>query len=289
MINILYVLFSLFFLQGINASRLSSFPYLSGDSFRAVADHIFDETDRSLNPKNVREKDIIFLKTDYMEQFFSTIHPHIKNKYILITHNSDYGAPGAYHQFLNDDKLIKWLGMNPTISYHEKFIPIPIGIANREWSHGKIETFTNFFAQQKIQGRRSILLGMNFEPSSNAKARQHVWQKFHAVPFCTKIYSTSHATYLSQMANTKFILSPEGNGLDTHRTWEALLVGAIPIVTTSNLDPLFKGLPVVIINSWEEISESFLQQKYQDFLKTNFNYEKLFFYYWVKLLESYKK
>ena len=38
-----------------------------------------------------------------------------------------------------------------------------------------------------------------------------------------------------------------GNGLDTHRTWEALLMGAMPVTVHTTLDRLFEGLPVIVI------------------------------------------
>ena len=55
----------------------------------------------------------------------------------------------------------------------------------------------------------------------------------------------------------KFILSPPGAGFDCHRTWEALYLGAIPIVKTSSLDPLYKDLPVVIelVDTEENLSK----------------------------------
>ena len=43
--------------------RFTSTPYISGDTFRAYADHIFDET-RSINPKKIKKGDTIFLKTE---------------------------------------------------------------------------------------------------------------------------------------------------------------------------------------------------------------------------------
>lgn len=51
-----------------------------------------------------------------------------------------------------------------------------------------------------------------------------------------------------------FEASPHGNGLDCHRTWEALLLKTIPIVKTSTLDPLYEGLPVAIVDDWNEVS-----------------------------------
>ena len=46
--------------------------------------------------------------------------------------------------------------------------------------------------------------------------------------------------YLMTLGSHKFVLSPRGNGLDAHRTWEAMLVGAIPIVRASALNPLYE-------------------------------------------------
>jgi len=52
-----------------------------------------------------------------------------------------------------------------------------------------------------------------------------------------------------------FVLSLAGNGLDCHRTWEALYLGSIVVTKSSPLDPLFAGLPVVIVESVEELRD----------------------------------
>ena len=63
----------------------------------------------------------------------------------------------------------------------------------------------------------------------------------------TKECWQSHADFL-------FEISPQGNGLDCYRTWEALLLQTIPIVRSSTLDPLYDGLPVAIVDSWEDVT-----------------------------------
>jgi len=45
----------------------------------------------------------------------------------------------------------------------------------------------------------------------------------------------------------------------TARTWESLVLGNIVIVKRSSLDPLYEGLPVVIIDDWREITLPNLQ------------------------------
>ena len=53
-----------------------------------------------------------------------------------------------------------------------------------------------------------------------------------------------------------FVLCPPGNGIDTHRTWEALALRSIPIVIRSSrlADRLYEGLPVVLVDSFREVT-----------------------------------
>lgn len=269
-------------------SRPSSFPFISGDSFRYIANHIYDETNQNLDPKKIKNSDIIFLKTDYLNSFFSAIHPKIEYNYILITHNSDYAAPGMYAKYLDDHKIICWFGMNPSCK-HEKFISIPIGIANRYWPHGNIDLFYKALRYNlSNRHKKKVLLGLNFMPGTNLTIRKPIFDNFSNLPFCKNLCAWPTFSYLKKMSTAKFILSPEGNGLDCHRTWEALLLGCIPIIKTSNLSPMLKNLPVLIIKNWNKISEDFLNKKYKELLKKRFNYNKLCFKYWEDLIYSLK-
>jgi len=53
-----------------------------------------------------------------------------------------------------------------------------------------------------------------------------------------------------------FEISPQGNGLDCHRTWEALLLGTIPIVKSSSMDTLLRTFPVLILSDWNELKHT---------------------------------
>jgi hypothetical protein len=85
-------------------------------------------------------------------------------------------------------------------------------------------------------------------------------------------------------------LSPRGNGIDCHRTWEALYLDAIPIVWHSTLDSLYTNLPVIIINDWSEVNEEFLRKKlYEIALKKVqqppvYQYDKLRSAYWHQMI-----
>ena len=67
---------------------------------------------------------------------------------------------------------------------------------------------------------------------------------------------TEKVDYFTGLKENRFVISPDGNGLDTHATWEALLAGCIPIVPKSPLDPLFEVLPVWLIESWSDVTDA---------------------------------
>ncbi len=60
------------------------------------------------------------------------------------------------------------------------------------------------------------------------------------------------------------VLSPRGNGLDTHRTWEALYLGRVAVVKASAMDAVFEGLPVIVVDSWDELSKERLNKEYRN-------------------------
>ena len=72
-------------------------------------------------------------------------------------------------------------------------------------------------------------------------------------------------TWVNQ-SQFQFVISPQGGGVDCHRTWEALCLGAIPIVKSSFLDSLYQGLPVIAITSWSDVTLEALNEIVKDIL-----------------------
>lgn len=267
-------------------ARPSSHPYISGDTFRAFCDYVFDETGNTVIPEKVEYGSTIFLKTDYLREFFISVHPKIVNPYILVTHNGDLPVPREFGYMLDDPKMIAWFGQN--IEYaHPKLHPIPIGIANRYWEHGNIAVVAE--VQKLTAGcSKSIFLYMNFLPSTYPPLRPYVFQLFKDQSFCTVSPLKGFRSYLMDLAQSKFVLSPRGNGLDCHRTWEALYMGAIPVMISSAIDPLFEGLPVILIKDWTEVNQGFLETKWAEMSHTEYHLERMYADYWLNLITSYK-
>ena len=292
---ILYIIFLTY-----TKDLLSTHTYISGNAFRNIADHIFDQHN-TIDPQNIKPGDIIFLDGNYISdyygdfiyKFWHELYPKITNRFILVSHNSDVSVPteprnyGDVSSFLEEEKLIAWFTTNPSC-IHKKLFPIPIGIANNTWNNGKEKTFDTVI-QKKDSYKKNQLLGLNIRLNTYPDERTHVYNLFINQNLCTNILSENHEFYLTAMSESEFILSPRGNGLDCYRTWEALLVNSIPIVRSSPLDTIYTDLPVLIINEWEEITEDFLKEALKRLKNKPQNTSKIYFDYWKNLIYKAKE
>lgn len=262
--------------------------YITGNEFKKCSDYTVENNSCAWDPKKVSSNSIIFIESDFLEHFFKDIFPHIKNPIILLTHNGDGSAPGKFKNYLDDPKIVMWFGQNCDTIVHPKFCPIPIGIANPKWPQGNTKVFDEVCnIVHKEKRHKKLHLYINFSPTTNP-VRSYLHKLFNNNSLAQFSRQKPLKDYLLEMAQYKFVLSPFGNGLDCHRTWEALLVGSIPVVKTSTLDPLYKDLPVIIVQEWQDITENFLKKKYKEIKGKTYNKEKIFMPYWLALIKKYK-
>ncbi len=261
-------------------------PFVSGDAFRSISDHIYDETHMQFDPTKVQIGDVIFVKGDYLDEFFATYHKNIANPYILISHNADQEVPIGMEVYLNDDKLLVWFAQN-VVKKHEKLIPIPIGIENRYWNSKKHKSMLAKRQQIKNSLKHNLLY-MNFVLATHKDEREMVKEMFENKTYCKAAFNLPFSDYYQDVVSSDFILCPRGNGIDCHRTWECLYLGSFPVVKSSAMDGLFEDLPVVLIKDWEEVTEELLKKKYQEFASKKFHMEKIFFDYWKFLVQKHK-
>ncbi|KAJ1620380.1 hypothetical protein T492DRAFT_1078469 [Pavlovales sp. CCMP2436] len=58
------------------------------------------------------------------------------------------------------------------------------------------------------------------------------------------------------MGQHAFVASPIGHGVDTHRLWEVLALGSVPVAISSPLDGLYAEFPVIVIRAWTDANAS---------------------------------
>ena len=143
------------------------------------------------------------------------------------------------------------------------------------------DELNQFFIKLRRMPKEKYTLYLNFDENTWPE-RAYVKKLFREKNYCfISKAAVSFEKYLAEMAQSKFTLSPRGEGPDCYRTWESLLVGSIPIVKKSALNVLYEGLPVLLIDEWEEISEEFLAIKYKEITSKKYDLCKLYVEYWL--------
>lgn len=86
-----------------------------------------------------------------------------------------------------------------------------------------------------------------------------------------------HLEYFDRLPSYKFVISPEGNGIDCHRHYEALIAGCIPIMEKNELtETKYKGCPILWTIDYSEITADYLEEKYNEMLNTEYDFSCLF-------------
>lgn len=261
-------------------------PYVTGDGFRAIADHLYDETYKIRDASPVKPYDIIFIKSDYIDEFIAKIIPDLKVPFIMITHNSDDGPKAHHRKFLKNPYIVAWFAQNANRMPNKKLIPIPIGLENRYVMDA--QKFALIKQARNSRVKKDINLYINCSVSTNPGDRKPLYSNWMRRKFRVE-KRVSIPEYLDKVARAKFVASPPGNGFDCHRTWEALYMGSYPIVKTSHANPLFDGLPVLFVNNYISFSAGYLEKMYQKYRRDTYNMEKLRMEYWWDLIRSYQK
>jgi hypothetical protein len=71
-----------------------------------------------------------------------------------------------------------------------------------------------------------------------------------------------------------------GNGIDTHRPWEALYMGSIPLMRKHVNYSFYKDLPICLVDEWEQVDEYFLTNWLIENHGRKWNMDMLNFSYW---------
>jgi hypothetical protein len=266
----------------------SSYPYISGDTFRSKADHIYEfGNTTSLKPGSVAPNDIIFVQADILDEYFTKIHPLINNPYKLITQNGDRNITEKELLYI-DEKIIHWFAQNILVT-HPKVTPIPIGLENAYYANaGYLPLYTKPLPSRDTRSPH-ILVGFNVASnSSQRKIALEILSHNANADIINKRYSQDD--YVSVVRKYCFVASPPGNGDDCIRSWESMLLGAVPIVKRSVGIEYFESLhlPIFIVDSWDDLanlSEYDLNVKY-DLIMSRADRRPLSIDYWWNIIKN---
>lgn len=263
--------------------------FITGDKFRLMCDVDTEKDPAWLNKINTHPNKIltVFIQTHELKNVIPIISNCLDKKFIIVSHNSDgqldYLCTGRWfdYQWNQKSNIIYWYGQNMNITELNVY-PIPIALENAyifkpEVKMHKMIKLMNVPKQNKIF--------MCFNEGTNPPQRKTAYEIFSNKPWIVSQKGYNNIgmidSYFESLVHCQFVLCPEGNGIDTIRTWEALYLGCIPIVFRRPFTEWFaKKLPIIVIDNYGKITEEFLTKKLEEFNKQTFDYSILTEQYW---------
>jgi hypothetical protein len=155
--------------------------------------------------------------------------------------------------------------------------PFPIGM--------QYQYMNNYHKNASIQiGNHDQTVLFSINPHTDQLRRPHPHHQPNRIAITqqleqNQIYNQTYPpdTYFDILPQYKFVISPEGNGIDCHRHYEALLAGCIPIIEDNpQIRDKYKGCPILYTHDYSEITETYLIQKYTEMLDQTYDFAPLF-------------
>lgn len=248
--------------------RPESTPFVSGDTFRSWCDFSIEPsgTQTSISElPTLTASSRIFVKVDVFsrKKYFNFIIGLLKMYSFapsegptFIIHNGDLPP--------NDHQLEGLAAYGARVfcvnkSTETDFIrALPIGLENAHFhKNGEVSHFLKdgkpIRDHQDSKAKDNFIFSA-FNPKTNVVQRHRLMELLHESRHAFHGSSLTQEEFRLGIQRSYFVLSPQGNGPDCHRTWESIYLGAVPVVLAGTLAPSFtQNLPIWEIEKWEEV------------------------------------
>lgn len=218
---------------------------ISGKAFAEKCTWVHDPrypSRREFYSQLAKDGDWVFLNGDYLATFLRKLPIlHVK-RFVIIVHNTDRSFGNEELRMLLPHAY-RIYAVNATVQ-HPLLVPIPLGFRDCTLEH------LSTYIPESVP--RTIEVYGNFKVCNNTPKRSACREALR--DDCRVVWrdEVDFPSYLHDLCQSRFVLCPDGAGLDTHRLYEALLCGATPVVLRNALTPLYATLPVCIVDAWTD-------------------------------------
>lgn len=230
----------------------------------------------------VKSGPIVYSRTHLVVEQFPMLEQF--GSCVLVTSFSDACCTDEMAKKLPSN-VRRWFSNNVT-AHNRRVTAVPLGI--RTSPDGEV-LLRAAIDSGRLQQRNLVYMNFMRHIPRRVNPRAGLYDMFQPKPWVTTEGGLDHVPmqrFCEQMLSHPFILSPPGAGPDCHRHWEAILLGAIPIVLRSEATRLLDDLPCLQVNGWDEVTEERLRHELPQ-LTPRFSspaMEKCWFEPWKKMI-----
>lgn len=261
------------------------------DASKPPLKHGAAEWMRTAVPHLPREGDVVFARMAWRHPWRQQLVDQVTAPIVLVGHFYDPSVKAAAVRTLlrPGSPVQHWFGVQVETT-HPQLTAMPLGVE---------PAMVPVLQRAPICETRDILLYLNFQtvrrlslPEGGChifpdRGRMRLWDQFSREAWVTADPFTERDPdhYAAQVGRSRFVLSPPRWGWDCYRTYEALAMGAIPIVkrrrpATDHLETL----PVLLVDDWAEVTRARLEHEWTQPRPTNL--ETLTQSYWTRRIQA---
>ncbi len=192
----------------------------------------------------------IFLRSEQLHSFKWKEHPELR---LVMAGDSDLDFTPEKLKSLKLPRNVYCFIQNLNAPESENIRLLPIGIEDPKWAKNGMPW--NFVRKYQIRLKKNkTLVG----PFKTTHPDRQILMDSTFNPKSVDVMSSRVASfaYARRASTYRYIACPRGAGIDTHRFWETLYRGSVPVVERSHWAETIKatGLPMVVVDSWNEIN-----------------------------------
>lgn len=211
-----------------------------------------------------RGKNLVLGESDYEFSFCD---------FSLMWTMGGYKSIWSTHIALN--RVPPWVRSLPLGLPYDSDYPFPFDII------GNISTLREAFASSNPPADSEAAV-MGAFAESNHPERREVREQIEKSPIgrwevFEETTDAKHMAYLTAMRESGLVACPRGVGIDTYRFWEAIYMGAVPIICNPprSMRMAIRGLPYISIRSWADLSDvDRIRACYRDVIEQHKDYSQ---------------
>lgn len=263
--------------------RAAVMPYISGDAYLAASDIAVLRThDEPLVIRQHARPEVLFIEGELLES--QKYWPLAMECGTVICHNADIPPTRDTRSKLTNLGC-RLFGTNVE-RVTDVIEPIPIGIENlHHCRNGSLHHYNpvNIATYSKVKTRDVLV---SFQVGTNSVVRGRFADSCKRYGLINQT-GMSLACFRQSLAESYFVISPPGNGIDCHRTWEAMYHNCVPVLEDNY--NLFKhirlpSLSVKNVDDFLSLSHVQMHELYREI--QHGIYPALYMDYWIDFIRS---